>query len=140
MAKRIKRILELTKGDRRFIFLALSPIELIKLYQQSLFNILPSHDEGFGFSYVESSKFSCPSLLSDISVLRKFPVEKHFFDPNNPQEIADKIRKIYTDENLRNKIGADAKRSIFSSEKFKENFCLYYKSEDIKFFRFVVFR
>ncbi|VVA44554.1 conserved hypothetical protein [Candidatus Roizmanbacteria bacterium] len=124
--KELKEFLELTKGDRRFIFLGFIPdSELIKLYQQSLFNILPSHDEGFGFSYVESSKFSCPSLLSDISVLREISGGKAlFFDPNNPQEIADKIRKIYTDENLRNKIGADAKKrsEFFSSEKFKEKF------------------
>ena len=101
----------------------LSPItELIKFYQQASVNILPSRDEGFGFSYLEAAQFCCPSVLSDIPVLREISDENALFsNPNNPQDIADKIRKIYTDENLRNKIGADAKkRSEFFAANLKK--------------------
>ena len=122
----LKEFYELTKDDKRFIFAGFVPdSELIKFYQQALVNILPSRDEGFGFSYLEAAQFSCPSVLSDIPVLREISAESALFaEPNNPQDIADKIKKIYTDENLRNKIGADAKKrsEFFSAKKFKREF------------------
>ncbi len=122
----LKEFFRLTKDDKRFIFAGFVPdYELIKFYQQASVNILTSRDEGFGFSYLEAAQFSCPSVLSDIPVLRETSDENALFsNPNNPQDIADKIRKIYTDENLRNKIGADAKKrsEFFSAKKFREEF------------------
>ncbi|MEK7597811.1 MAG: glycosyltransferase family 1 protein [Patescibacteria group bacterium] len=122
----LKDFFELTKDDKCFIFAGFVPdSELIKFYQQATLNILPSRDEGFGFSFLEAAQFSCPSVLSDIPVLREISAKNVLFaNPNNPQNIADKIRKIYTDENLRNKIGADAKKrsEYFSAEKFKKEF------------------
>jgi len=124
--KELKEFSELVKDDKRFIFVGFVPdSELIKFYQQAFVNILPSRDEGFGFSYLEAAQFSCPSILSDIPVLRETSAENGLFsNPNDPQDIADKIRKIYTDENLRNKIGADAKKRLefFSAKKFREEF------------------
>ena len=120
----LKEFLKLTKGDKRFVFTGFtSDDDLIKLYKQSSFNILPSRDEGFGFSYIESSQFGCPSLLSDIPVLREISDGKAlFFNPNNPQEIANKINEINSDKILRDKIGTDAKKraEFFTPEKFKK--------------------
>jgi glycosyltransferase involved in cell wall biosynthesis len=122
----LKQFLELAKDDKRFIFTGfMSDTDLIKLYQQSSFNILPSRDEGFGFSYVESANFSCPSLLSDIPVLREISDGNAlFFNPNNPQEIANKIIEINSNKILRDKIGADAKKraEFFTPEKFRREF------------------
>ncbi|MCR4276704.1 MAG: glycosyltransferase family 4 protein [Candidatus Roizmanbacteria bacterium] len=122
----LKEFFELTKDDKRFVFPGfIADNELIKLYQQITFNILPSRDEGFGFSYVESAQFGCPSLLSDISVLRKISDGKAvFFDENNPKDIAEKIKMIYSNKDLRNKIGIDAKKrsEFFNPEKFKREF------------------
>src|SRR3989339_557483 len=124
--KELKEFFELTKDDKRFIFAGFVPdSELINLYKQASLNILPSRDEGFGFSFLEASQFSCPSVLSDIPVLREISAENGLFsNPNNPPDIADKIIKIYTDKNLRNKIGADAKKrsEFFSAKKFKREF------------------
>jgi len=115
---------EITKNDKRFIFAGFVPdSELIKLYEQASFNILPSRDEGFGFSYLEAANFGCPSLLSDIPVLREISDGKAiFFDQKDPQNIANKIKEINSDKNLRNKIGADAKKrsQYFSGKKFRE--------------------
>jgi len=122
----LNEFLELTKDDKRFVFPGfIADDELIKFYKQASMNILPSLDEGFGFSYVESAQFGCPSLLSDISVLREISDGKAmFFDPNNPEDIAEKIKTIYSDKDLRNKIGIDAKKrsEFFSAEKFKKEF------------------
>jgi len=45
-----------------------------------------------------------------------------FFDQKDPQNIANKIKEINSDKNLRNKIGADAKKrsQYFSGKKFRE--------------------
>mgnify|MGYP001579929764 CR=1 FL=1 len=117
---------ELTKNDKRFIFAGFVPdSELIKLYQQASFNILPSYDEGFGFSYLEAANYFCPSLLSDIPVLKEISNDQALFvDPKNPSDIADKIKEINFDKDLRNKIGTDAKKrsEYFSAEKFRKEF------------------
>ncbi|MEK7177919.1 MAG: glycosyltransferase family 1 protein [Patescibacteria group bacterium] len=119
----LKEFFKLTKDDKRFIFAGFVPdSELIKLYERASFNILPSRDEGFGFSWLESANFFCPSLLSDIPVLREISNGKAiFFDQNNPQNIADKIKEIILNKDLRSKIGVDAKKrsEFFSREKFK---------------------
>ena len=124
--KELKEFFELAKDDKRFIFTGFVPdFELIKLYQQASFNILPSRDEGFGFSYVESSQFGCPSLLSDIPTLREISDGNALFaDPNNSQDIAEKIKEIYSDRILRNKIELSVKKrsEFFSPEKFKREF------------------
>jgi len=122
----LKEFYELTKSDKRFIFAGFIPdSELFKLYEQASVNLLLSSAEGFGFSYLEAANFSCPSLLSDIPVLREISNSQALFaDPKNPHDIADKINEIYFDKTLRNKIGTDAKKrsEFFSAKKFKEEF------------------
>ncbi|EKE13924.1 MAG: glycosyltransferase, group 1 [uncultured bacterium] len=121
-----QQFLRETQNDKRFIFAGFVPdSELIKLYERASFNILPSRDEGFGFSYLEAANFGCPSLLSDIPVLQEISDGKALFiDPINPQDIAGKINQINSDKNLRNKIGESAKKrsKYFSTEKFYEEF------------------
>ncbi|HEX7542958.1 MAG TPA: glycosyltransferase, partial [Patescibacteria group bacterium] len=122
--RELKQFFIETKNDKRFVFTGFIPdSELIKLYQQALFNILPSRDEGFGFSWLEGANFTCPSLLSDIPVLREISAGRAiFFDPENPKNIADKIKEINSDKILRDKIGLCAKKrsEYFSPKKFKE--------------------
>lgn len=124
--KELNEFMQLVKDDKRFVFPGfVADNELIKLYKQSLLNILSSRDEGFGFSYVESAQFGCPSLLSDIPVLREISDGKAiFFDQNNPDDIAEKIKMIYSNKDLRNRISTDAKKrsEFFSPEKFKKEF------------------
>jgi len=124
--KELKEFYELTKGDKRFIFAGFIPdLELFKLYEQASVNLLLSRAEGFGFSYLEAANFSCPSLLSDISVFKEISAGNALFaDPKNPTDIAEKIKEINSDKILRNKIGVDAKKrsEYFSLDKFKKEF------------------
>jgi glycosyltransferase involved in cell wall biosynthesis len=121
-----KQFIKMTKDDKRFIFAGfITDFELIKLYQQALFNILPSRDEGFGFSYLEAAHLGCPSLLSDIPVLQEISAGNALFiDPKDPQNIADKIKEIDLNKILKNKINVCAKKrsQYFSQEKFKKEF------------------
>ncbi len=124
--REFKQFIELTKNDKRFIFAGFIPdSELFKLYMQASVNLLLSKDEGFGFSYLEAANFSCPSLLSDIPVLKEISSNQAVFaNPLDPHDMADKINKISSDKLLSNKIAASAKTRVeyFSPEKFRSEF------------------
>jgi glycosyltransferase involved in cell wall biosynthesis len=124
--KELKEFFQLIKDDKRFIFLGyVADEDLIKLYQQASLNILPSRDEGFGFSYLEASSQGCPSVLSDIPVFKEIAKDSSLFaNPENPNDIADKIIELYFDKNRQKTLGGAAKKRIqfFSCEKFKKSF------------------
>jgi glycosyltransferase involved in cell wall biosynthesis len=124
--KELKEFFQLIKDDKRFIFLGyVADKDLIKLYQQASLNILPSRDEGFGFSYLEASSQGCPSVLSDIPVFKEIAKDSSLFaNPENPNDIADKIIELYFDKNRQKTLGGAAKKRIqfFSCEKFKKIF------------------
>jgi len=124
--KELKEFFQLIKDDKRFIFLGyVADKDLIKLYQQASLNILPSRDEGFGFSYLEASSQGCPSVLSDIPVFKEIAKDSSLFaNPENPNDIADKIIELYFNKNRQKILGEKAlKRSqFFSCEKFKKSF------------------
>ncbi len=118
--------IELTKGDKRFVLKGfVSDYELVKFYQQAKVNILVSRDEGFGFSYLEAAQFDCPSILSNIPVLKEISNNQGaiFTNPDNPNDIADKLKKVFSDDKLRNKLSLEAQQQAlkFSREIFKKN-------------------
>jgi glycosyltransferase involved in cell wall biosynthesis len=124
--KELKEFFQLIKDDKRFIFLGyVADKDLIKLYQQASLNILPSRDEGFGFSYLEASSQGCPSVLSDIPVFKEIAKDSSLFaNPENPNDLADKIIELYFDKNRQKTLGDAAKKrsQFFSCEKFKKSF------------------
>jgi glycosyltransferase involved in cell wall biosynthesis len=82
-----------------------------------------SRDEGFGFSYLEAANFGCPSVLSSIPVLKEVSGGQGaiFADPNDPEDIADKLKKLVSDENLRRELSLEAQQKAkeYSEKKFK---------------------
>lgn len=73
--------------------------ELTCLYSEATANILISHDEGFGLSYLEAGLQSTPSILSDIPVFREVAGESAIFvDKDSPQAIARGIQEMFESE------------------------------------------
>lgn len=124
--RELKSFLEESTDDKRFVFPGfVSDRQLLKIYQRSSLNILVSRDEGFGFSYLEAAMNSCPTLLSNIPVLKEISDgAAAFADPENVSDIADRIGEIYFNRDLRNRLGRQAfKRSqFFNHEGFKNSF------------------
>jgi len=131
--KELKEFFQLIKDDKRFIFLGyVDDEDLIKLYQQASLNISPSRDEGFGFSYLEASSQGCPSILSDITVFKEIAKDSALFaNPENPNDLSDKIIELYFDKNRQKILGDAAKKraEFFSYEKFKNSFLEIIKNE-----------
>lgn len=121
--KEFRNFLKEINDDPHFIFAGYkTDNELIKLYQQSYINILISRDEGFGFSYLEASILGCPSVLSDIDIFHETAKNSALFaNPDDPKDIASKIRQIFDDDELCNKLLFEAQERVkyFSAEKFK---------------------
>ncbi len=96
--------------------------ELAWLYENALMNVLLSHDEGFGYSYVEAAHFGTPSILSDISIFREISGSRgaFFVDQNSIESISNALVHLKNSPEVRGEAGATAKiRSIFfSREKF----------------------
>jgi len=124
--KELKEFFDLTKEDKRFIFLGfIDDYRLIKLYQQAKVNLLLSYDEGFGLSYLEAASQGCPSVLSNIPVLKEISAGNALLaDPENPNDLADKILRIYSDDNLRKNLsfGALKQAKIYSESNFRKSF------------------
>ncbi|MBI2641464.1 glycosyltransferase family 4 protein [Candidatus Roizmanbacteria bacterium] len=122
--KELQEFLEEVKDDKRFIFAGfVTDEQLIGLYQNAKCNILVSRDEGFGFSYLEAASQSCPSILSDTSILHEISNDKGvlFAKPDNPHDIANAIGELYFNKDVGKKIGIEAARRAadFSPLAFK---------------------
>ncbi len=114
------------QGDKRFVFPGfVSDEDLISLYRGAVANILISHDEGFGFSYLEAASCACPSILADSPIFRETAADTALFAvPSDSNDIASKISLLLGDQVLQKKIGSAAQRRSkeFSSITFKKDF------------------
>jgi glycosyltransferase involved in cell wall biosynthesis len=73
-----------------------------ELLRESSCLALISKEEGFSFPFLEAFDFDLPVLASDIPVLREVGGEACLYvNPENPEEIANGLEKIISDENLR---------------------------------------
>ncbi len=72
------------------------------LYRGARFMVFPSLFEGFGLPLLEAMASDCPVLCSRVASIPE--VVGHaalFFDPHNPEDIADAIHRVLTDKELR---------------------------------------
>jgi glycosyltransferase involved in cell wall biosynthesis len=86
-------------------------------------NILPSYDEGFGLSYIESGYVGTPSVLSNTPIFHEIAGQAALFaNPSDPKDIAQKISELYYDNMKRQKLKIEAftRAQDFSPERFKK--------------------
>ncbi len=121
-----REFLEIAGDDKRFIFPEhVSDAELKWFYKHALCNLHVSHDEGFGFSYLEAASMSTPSILSNSPIYHEIADKAALFvDLNNDRDLQMKIRQLSEDKSARNMLGKKAyERSLtFSPDKFAREF------------------
>lgn len=87
--------------------------ELSVLYKNALCYVLPSLYEGFGLPVLEAMKAGCPVITSDVSSLPEAGGNACLYvDPNDVDDIAEKIRKLVTSDKLRNDLIAKGKEQV----------------------------
>lgn len=73
------------------------------LYQHAQAFVFPSLFEGFGIPILEAWSCKTPVLLSDIDCFREIAGEAgYYFDPQNPQDITEKINEVLSNSQLAN--------------------------------------
>ncbi len=79
--------------------------ELVNLVASSYALVYPSLFEGFGVPVLEAMNCHVPALTSANSSMQEIGEDAAlYFDPNDHEDIADKLMLIYKDENLRKEL------------------------------------
>ena len=87
------------KGSEKYVELLgkVSDTELGSLYRNATAFLYSSLSEGFGLPALEAMSVGTPAIVSDIPVFHEVYGDNAFyFDPKNPQSIAERMNKILT--------------------------------------------
>lgn len=81
--------------------------ELVPLFRNSQFFIMPSLYEGFGMTVLESFATGTPAIISKVSSLPEIAGDAaYFIDPMNKEDMIEAMLKFSRDENMRNEFKA----------------------------------
>ncbi len=94
--------------------------DLSILYKNAICFVLPSLYEGFGLPVLEAMKDGCPVITSNVSSLPEVGGDAALYvDPEDVDDIAEKIKRLVDDKDLRKELVEKGKKQIkkFSWEK-----------------------
>lgn len=87
--------------------------ELTIFYKNALCYVLPSLYEGFGLPVLEAMKQGCPVITSNVSSLPEAGGDAALYvDPEDVEDITQKITQVITDKNLREELVAKGKKQV----------------------------
>lgn len=104
--------------------------ELAALYKQAECFVMPSLEEGFGIPLLEAMSCLCPVASSAAGSLKEVGGDAAiYFDPQNTEDMQDKIECILKSESLRNKLIAKGRirANVFSWKKLARETLEVYK-------------
>ncbi|MDQ1284311.1 MAG: Mannosyltransferase B-like protein [Patescibacteria group bacterium] len=87
--------------------------ELVPLFKNADFFVMPSLYEGFGTTVLEAFATGTPAIVSGVSSIPEVAGDAAMLiDPRNTQEIADAMLKFAADENLKNEYREKGKKQV----------------------------
>jgi len=108
-----KHIRELGLNDQVRFLGFVSPLELQCLYQLCRSLIFPTKFEGFGMPLLEAFLAGAPAACSNVTCLPELAGDAALlFDPGSPSEIAEAIRRLWTDGVLRATLADRGRRNV----------------------------
>jgi glycosyltransferase involved in cell wall biosynthesis len=117
--------------DRILVPGFVSDEELKWLYTNAAAYVLPSLSEGFGLPGLEAMAHGCPLVSSDATCLPEvYGKAAHFFNPEDPIDMAQKISEVISNEKLRQDLIKKGSEQIkkFSWELMAEQTLAVYRS------------
>ena len=105
--------------------------ELVPLFKNADFFVMPSLYEGFGTTVLEAFATGTPAIVSNVSSVPEVAGDAAILvDPRNTQEIADAMLKFAADENLKNEYRERGKKQVdkFNWEKCARETLEVYKN------------
>lgn len=115
----IKRTVKELGLEQDVVFTGLVPEdELVSLYQEARVYAFPSLYEGFGLPPLEAMRCGTPVVASRCACIPEICGEDNalFFDAYDPEDIANTLRKLWLNEELRKEL---RERGLRHSRKFK---------------------
>ncbi len=104
------------QDNLRYLF-SLKKGELAMLYNCAHFLVFPSLYEGFGLPALEAMACGCPVIVSNRTSLPEVVGEAGlFFDPEEPEELAEKMSLLGNEEGLRREL---KERGRTQAQKFR---------------------
>lgn len=95
--------------------------ELVPMFKNADFFVMPSLYEGFGTTVLEAFATGVPAIVSNVSSIPEVAGDAAVLvNPINTQEIADAMAKLASDENLKNELRERGKKQM---EKFNWEKC-----------------
>lgn len=86
---------------------------LINLYKNAFCFVLPSLYEGFGIPILEAMDNSCPVITSHASSLPEIGGDACiYFDPNDSNDLLEKLEKLFMDKKLHTTLIASGKKRV----------------------------
>ncbi len=121
----VKRTVKELGLEHHVIYTGMVPEkELVALYQTATAYVFPSLYEGFGLPPLEAMRCGTPVVASKVSCIPEICGEASaiYFDPYDPEDISNSIRKVLLDESLQKELReCGLKHSLkFSWEKMAE--------------------
>tara|TARA_X000000950_G_scaffold45778_1_gene52116 strand:- start:5588 stop:6715 length:1128 start_codon:yes stop_codon:yes gene_type:complete len=131
--KSYKSIVASLNLNEKIIFLPYQKDEeIVQLFKYATLSIFPSKEEGFGIPIIESFKYGCPLLCSNVSCMPEIAQDAaHYFNPNSNIELTNGIIKIISNvEETNNKVvrGYEVVK-LFSRENFNEKVSNWYNKK-----------
>ena len=104
--------------------------DLPVIYNGALAFVFPSRREGFGIPVIQALACGLPTAVSDIPVLREVAGEATiYFDKDDKEDMAEKLKVILTDANLRAKL---AQSGLVQAQQFSWRKCAEETLREIK--------
>ena len=104
---------------------------ICRLFMESAVFVSPSLYEPFGLAALEAAHASCALALSDIPSYREiWNDDAIYFSPHNPAELCNVIRRLKSDQELRNDLGRRAQtraRSHYGLDAFTGSYLREYR-------------
>ena len=97
---------------------------VIEYYNDISIFIAVSTRESFGVSVLEAAACEIPSITSNIGGLVEVNLHNEtgiVIEPNNPEKLAESILMLYEDENLRSKLGKNARKRVVENYNWEKN-------------------
>ncbi|MBP8591224.1 glycosyltransferase family 4 protein [Candidatus Shapirobacteria bacterium] len=101
--QRLKQEIKASQSESFVRLTGFVPDEDLKiLYQEATAFVFPSLSEGFGLPGLEAASLGCPVVCANTTALPEiYGSAALYFNPHNPQDMAEKIIMICEDEKLR---------------------------------------
>lgn len=123
--RNLKKFVDENNINDQVTFLGYIPDkEIIYYYKNAFAMIMPTFYGPTNIPPIEATLLDCPSLVSNIYAMpEQMEDAALYFDPNNPQDIADKIELLLNNDDLRNVllINGNKIKAKFSQQRFKKD-------------------